>query len=115
MDDFRYKMRALRKALGITQEEVGAVLGVSNVIVSLYERGLIDGSAYDASISQALNDIRAELVKRHGDWYNDYIDMRAATEEIAIRMRFDGNVPDRVIRMAKDCAVKFSEAGHGEY
>lgn len=109
MDHMNYRMRALRKALGVTQEEVGAIIGVSNVIVSLYERGLIDGSGYDNVIYQALYSIRERMVKKYGYWYNSYIDLKASVIEVEIWTDFEGHVPDSVIRTAKDCAVAFSE------
>lgn len=104
-----YKNRALRMALGLTQEEVAALIDVSIATVSLYERDMIDGSYYDNIISQELLSIKDRMVNRIGYWYDAYIDNKAALHEIEIYLDFDKTVPKEVIAYAKVCAVRFSE------
>ena len=102
-----YRMRAFRLALGLSQEEVGELVGVSNVTISLYERGLID-SEYSQPISDALYAVKEKLVARYGYWYDDYIELETAMTEIRVWIELEGHAPTDVIRRAKDMAVAFS-------
>ncbi len=101
-----YKMRALRLAVGLTQEELAALIGVSNCTVSLYERGLID-TEYTQAISDALHGIKEKLAARYGYWYGPYIELQAALNEITVWTELEGYVPAEVIKTAKDRTVAF--------
>lgn len=103
-----YKNRALRMALGLNQEEVAVLIGVSIGTVSMYERDLIDGDIYDVPIMNALNEIKDRMTKKMGYWYNAYIDNKAALHEIEVYLELEGSVPKEVISHAKTCAVAFS-------
>ena len=110
MEDNRlnYRMRALRLALGLSQEEVGAIIGVSNVTVSLYERGLID-SSYCNDIAGALYDVIQVKVGRYGYWYDSYIELQTALNEIQVWIELEGHAPVDVIQRAKDKAAAFEK------
>ena len=103
-----YRNRAMRMALGLKQEEVADLIGISIGMVSMYERDLVDGEAYDAPIANALNEVKARMVQKMGYWYNAYIDNKAALHEIEVHLELDGNVPAEVISHAKTCAIVFS-------
>ena len=40
MDDFSMKLKELRKEKGLTQKELGAAIGISEVMIVQYERGV---------------------------------------------------------------------------
>mgnify|MGYP004642788485 FL=1 len=40
MDDFSMKLKELRKEKGLTQKELGAAVGISEVMIGQYERGV---------------------------------------------------------------------------
>lgn len=40
MDDFSMKLKELRKEKGLTQKELGAAIGISEVMIGQYERGV---------------------------------------------------------------------------
>lgn len=103
-----YKNRALRMALGLTQEEVAAMIGVCTATVCMYERDLLDGDTYDNQIAQALGGIRKHQNEKYGYWYDAYVDNKAAMHEIEIYLEFEKTVPTEVIKYAKACAQRFS-------
>lgn len=105
---FYYRMRALRKACGITQEELGDLLGMSNAFVSMYERGLVDTTVYDNDINAILHDIRDRLVKKYGYWYDSYLELKTSMNLMEIYIQFEGQAPVEVIQRVKDCSVGFA-------
>lgn len=104
-----YKLRALRQALGLSQEEVADMIGMSNAFISLWERDLIDGTDYENDISQALHQVKERMVNTVGYWYSAHIDAKAALYEIDAWMELTGHVPTSVIKHAKACVVQFAE------
>lgn len=104
-----YKLRALRQALELTQEEVADMIGTSNAFVSLYERDIIDGTDYENDISQTLHKVKERKEKAVGRWYGAHIDAKAALFEIDAWMKFEGHVPANVIHLARDCTRCFSD------
>lgn len=106
-NELNFRIRAIRQALGLTQDEVGGLVGISGVIISLYERGLID-SKYGPSIESKLNDVWTMYTKKYGAWYNSYLSLQAATNEIQIWMEINGYVPENIVKKAKACALAFT-------
>lgn len=107
LNRLNYKMKAMRLALGLTQDELGGLVGISGVVISLHERGLID-SSYATAIESKLQDVWEKKVAKYGYWYNYYLSLQSATNEIQIWLDAEGYVPDGVMNNAKACAVAFS-------
>ena len=59
------RLKAARRVAGLTQAEVGHLIGVTNVAVSKYERGLVtpDGERL-VGLSQALGVPVAQLLRQ---------------------------------------------------
>ena len=106
-DGVCYKMRAFRMALGLSQEEVGEMVGASNAMISLYERGLYD-SCYATKIQEALHAVKKSKIEKYGYWYERYIECLTALNEVEVWSELEGHIPESVIRKAKDAAVIFS-------
>lgn len=104
---FYYKMRALRKACGITQEELADLLGMSTAFVSMYERGLVDTTGYDNDINAILHGIRERLVEKYGYWYDGYLELKTSMNLMEIWYQFEGHCPMEVIQRVKDCSAAF--------
>lgn len=102
-----YKTRAYRLALGLTQEEVADMVGISGVSVCLYERGVTD-SDYADKIMAVLDDVCDRMTEKYGYWYKSYIALSTSLNEIKVWTEFNGHVPEDIIRQAKDHAVTFS-------
>ena len=102
-----YKMRAFRIALGLTQEEVADMVGTSNVTVSLYERGLID-SGWAQKISDALYAVKEKQANKYGYWYDAFIELQTALNEITVWTDLNGRVPVEVIKRAKELSAAFT-------
>ena len=62
------RLKAARRVAGLTQAEVGHLIGVTNVAVSKYERGLVtpDGERL-VGLSQALGVPVAQLLRQEQD------------------------------------------------
>lgn len=103
----RYRLRALRLALGLSQEEVADIIGVSIPTMSLWERGLID-SEYGQAITDALNSIKEKQSKKFGFWYDGFVEAQTAMNEVTVWIELEGHAPTEVIKRAKDMALMFS-------
>lgn len=104
-----YKLRALRQALGLSQEEVADMIGMSIAFISMWERDIIDGMDYENDIARALHQVMERKVKAVGYWYRVHIEAKAAMYEIDAWMEFVGHVPPLVINRARECTLRFSE------
>ena len=103
-----YRIRAFRQALGITQEELGALVGVSNFLISLHERGMYDVDGRQNELMQALYEVQQRKAAVYGYWYNNYVELQTALNEVQVWIELEGRAPTEVIRHAKDLAVAFS-------
>ena len=104
-----YKMRALRLALGLTQEEVGELIGCSNVVISLYERGVTD-SSFAHNIASTLYGVKQRMVDKNGYWYDCYIELQTALHEMQVWQDMQGYVPEHILKNAKTLAAAFSNS-----
>ena len=73
---FHYKMRALRLALSVSQEELGELTGVSSTCISMYERGIVDGEYLEINVNTSLSNVRDKMVEKHGYWYDAYVELK---------------------------------------
>lgn len=104
---FHYKMRALRLALGLTQEELSEMVGVSTACISMYERGLIVGEALKNNVNTCLLIIRDKLIEKYGYWYDVYLELKTNTNLLDIWLESEGHAPLEIIRKTKESAGAF--------
>lgn len=104
---FHYKMRALRLALGLTQEELSEMAGVSTACISMYERGLIGGETLENDVNTCLLIIRDKLIEKYGYWYDTYIELKTNLNLLDIWIEFEGRAPIEIIQKAKESAAAF--------
>jgi transcriptional regulator with XRE-family HTH domain len=102
-----YKMHALRLALGLTQEELGELCGVSHTYIGLYERGTVDGEYLENNVNTSLSGIRDKLIEKYGYWYDAYIELKTNLNLLDIWMEFEGRAPIEIIQKAKESAAAF--------
>lgn len=102
-----YKMRALRLALGLTQEELGELCGVSHTLIDLYERGVINDEDYKINVNTSLSIIRDKLIEKYGYWYDTYIELKTNLNLLDIWIEFEGHAPIEIIQKAKESASAF--------
>lgn len=102
-----YRARAKRQAVGLTQDELATLVGVSNVTISLYERGY-QGSTYDVDIMKTIDNVWNTLVEKYGYWYDAYLNMVTGANEVKVWADFEGHVPENIIRKAKEAATAFA-------
>ncbi len=104
---YHYKMRALRRALDVSQEELGELIGVSSTLISMYERGIVEGKSINDEVNLSLSMVRERLVDKYGYWYDAYIELKCATNLLDTWVKLEGHAPLDVIRRAKECACAF--------
>lgn len=104
---FHYKMRALRLALGVTQEELGELCGVSHTLIGLYERGVIDGEDLKNNVNTSLLSVRDKMIEKYGYWYDAYIELKTNINLLDIWIENEGHAPIEIIQKAKESASAF--------
>jgi transcriptional regulator with XRE-family HTH domain len=104
---FHYKMRALRLALGVTQEEIAELVGVSTVLISMFERGIVGGETLKNNVNTSLSTIRDRLIEKYGYWFDAYVELKTNINLMDIWIEFEGHAPMNVIRKAKESAAAF--------
>lgn len=105
---FHYKMCALRLALGVTQEELGELCGVSHTLIGLYEqRGVIDGECLEINVNTSLSCVRDKMIEKYGYWYDAYIELKTNLNLLDIWIKNEGHAPIEIIRKAKESAAAF--------
>lgn len=104
---FHYKMRALRLALGVSQEELGELTGVSSTYIGLYERGVLVGGYLENNVNTSLSGIRDKLIEKYGYWYDAYIELKTNINLLDIWMEFEGRAPIEIVQKAKESAAAF--------
>lgn len=104
---FHYKMRALRLALGVSQEELGELAGVSHTLIGLYERGEIDGQYLEFDVNTSLSRVRDKLIEKYGYWYDTYVELKTNLNLLDIWIKFEGRAPIEIIQKAKESAAAF--------
>lgn len=104
---FHYKMRALRLALGVSQEELGELTGVSSTYISMYERGTVDGEYLEINVNTSLSRVRDKLIEKYGYWYDSYLELKTNLNLLDIWMEFEGRAPIEIIQKAKESAAAF--------
>lgn len=104
---FNYKMRALRIALGISQGEMAELVDVSTSLISMYERGTIDGGSLENNINASLSAIRDRMIEKYGYWYDSYVELKTSTNLIDVWIEFEGYVPIEIIKKAKESSAAF--------
>lgn len=104
---FHYKMRALRLALCLTQEELGELCGVSHTYIGLYERGVIDCEDLENNVNTSLSCVRDKLIEKYGYWYDAYVELKTNINLLDIWIENEGHAPIEIIRKAKEAASAF--------
>lgn len=104
---FHYKMRALRLALGVSQEELGELCGVSHTLIDLYERGVINDEDNKINVNTSLSIIRDRLIEKYGYWYDAYVELKTNINLIDIWIEFEGHAPIEIVQKAKESASAF--------
>ena len=104
---FNYKMRALRMALGVSQEELGDLIDVSTSLISMYERGTVNNEELEINVNTLLSRIRDKLIERYGYWYDAYVELKTNINLLDIWMEFEGRAPIEIIQKAKESAAAF--------
>ena len=104
---FHYKMRALRLALGVSQEELGELCGVSHTLIGLYERGIINGEDLKNNVNTSLLIVRDKLIEKYGYWYDAYVELKTNLNLLDIWIEFEGHAPIEIIQKAKESAAAF--------
>lgn len=104
---FHYKMRALRLALGVSQEELGELCDVSHTMIGLYERGVIDGEYLEINVNTSLSRVRDKMIEKYGYWYDAYLELKTNLNLLDIWMEFEGRAPIEIIQKAKESAAAF--------
>lgn len=107
MAKFHYKMRALRLALDVSQEELGELCDVSHATIGLYERGVIDGENLENNVNTSLLRIRDKLIEKYGYWYDVHVELKTNLNLLDIWMEFEGRAPIEIIQKAKESAAAF--------
>jgi len=102
-----YKMRALRLALGVSQAEIGELVGVSATHIDMYERGLKHFDMVESEVYTALSDIRDKYIEKYGYWYDIYIELKTDINVLDIWVEFEGHAPTEIIKKAKESASAF--------
>lgn len=102
-----YKMRALRLALGVSQAEIGELIGVSTTHIDMYERGLTDDNMVEYEVYTALSGIRDGYIEKYGYWYDIYLELKTDINLLDIWVEFEGHAPTEIIKKAKESASAF--------
>lgn len=104
---FHYKMRALRLALGLTQEELGELCGVSHTYIGLYERGVVDCEDLENNVNTSLLRIRDKQIEKYGYWYDAYVELKTNLNLLDIWIENEGRAPIEIIQKSKESAAAF--------
>ena len=86
-DDKRVLHKAVRMALGKTQEWMANKLRVKRTIIALYEKGddcKLYSEEYQTKISTILSDEIDRQVNDRGKWYKDIVNLKIAINTIDI-------------------------------
>ncbi len=98
-----YVIRAYRMAIGVTQMELAYAIDRSAGFVSMYERGLADGSGLETKMRRFLVKV-AKQKKLDSDFY----DAKATLILCDIYTKQKGDAPSDVLENAKEKCRKFA-------
>lgn len=102
-----YKMRALRLALGVSQAEIGELIGVSSTYIDMYERGLNHFDMIESEVDTALSGIRDKYIEKYGYWYDVHLELKTDINLLDIWIEFEGHAPIEIIKKVKESASAY--------